>query len=77
MIIFPDFRRILSKNCKVYIKLTIIQGKNFKLKGEKLKTQEKKLNNSREKLKVWASFKEIVLLKLNWGGKLENSSKKT
>ena len=31
MIIFPDFRRILSKKCKVYIKLTIIQGKNTKL----------------------------------------------
>ena len=41
MIIFPDFRRILGKKCKVYIKLTIIQGKNLKLKGEKLKTQAK------------------------------------
>ena len=41
MIIFPDFRRILGKKCRVYIKLTIIQGNNSKLKGEKLKTQAK------------------------------------
>ena len=41
LIIFPDFRGILGKKCKVYIKLTIIQGKNSKLKGEKLKSHAK------------------------------------
>ena len=41
-IIFADFRRIFGKKCKIYIKLTIIQGKNSKLKGDsnlKQKTQ--------------------------------------
>ena len=33
--------QISGKKCMVYIKLTIIQGKNLKLKGEKLKTQAK------------------------------------
>ena len=51
LINFPDFRRILGKKLglqffgqvkKVYIKLTIIQGKNLKPKGEKLKTHAKK-----------------------------------
>ena len=39
MIIFDHFSRISEgiEKCKVYIKLTIIQGKNSKLKGEKLK----------------------------------------
>ena len=66
MIIFPDFRRILGKKCKVYIKLTIIQGKNSKLKGEKLKTQVKTQNSSK-KLKV--SAKSKTRFAKNWSKK--------
>ena len=42
--------------------------KNSKLK-KKTQNSRKKLNNSRKKLKVWASFKDFVLIRLNFSNK--------
>ena len=55
-----------AKNRKVYIKLAVIQGKNLKLKGEKLKTQAKN-SKLKDKTQGFGKTKNAVCLKLGEG----------
>ena len=46
-----------------------------KLKDQKTQNSRKKLNNSRKKLKIWANFKDFVLIRLNFSNKHPSGNK--
>ena len=70
-----DQNGMLSRygNNLIFFLPTLISASFFnilkKTQGPKNSKLKKKLNNSRKKLKVWASFKEIVLIRLNFSNK--------
>ena len=61
-----DVHKVLAKGALILNHLYALLRQPLFFDNSKLK---KELNNSRKKLKVWASFKDFVLIRLNFSNK--------